>query len=200
MITISSRFAVTTIWPDGSESGSGEIARAEMLYAPAGLAWLPAQVLGGQTVKVMVVDRHSGARLDLLPPDCEAPICALRWIGRVGSEHYGMVGATAATLGPGRDPRRICWQRISASGSSIMISNRSTGLVVFQIDLHTLDQPAGVALLGEPFTVDYALRLGPILTLHFCCHSTAICLIQTACNPAVAENLRFAPGRFGQGE
>ena len=76
VITTSSRFAVTTVRSDGSESGFGEIARAEMLYAPAGLAWLPAsdQCPAG---RVMVVDGHSGARLDLLPPDCESSACRL---------------------------------------------------------------------------------------------------------------------------
>ncbi len=154
VITTTSRFAVTAVWPDGSESGFGEIARAEMLYAPAGLAWLPASARRPDG-EVMVVDRHSGARLDLIPPDCEAPTCALRWIGRVGSEHHGMVGATAAALGPGE-----------TLGVSVGSDQR---LWVFDYEQQplnwfgrvsdrpsTLDQPAGVALLGQPFTVDFA--------------------------------------------
>ena len=195
VITTSSRFAVTTVRSDGSESGFGEIARAEMLYAPAGLAWLPAsdQYPAG---RVMVVDGHSGARLDLLPPDCESSACAPRWIGRIGSEHHGMVGATAAAAGPGKtvgvaigggqrlwvfdqDQQSINWfGRVSDRPSS-------------------LDQPAGVALLGQPFTVDYPhVRpdAGASLLLPF----DGDLADPNGLQPSVAEGVSFTPGRFNQ--
>ncbi len=184
------------MWPDGSESGFGEIPHAEMLYAPAGLAWLP---VGEQRPagEIIVVDRHRGARLDMLPPDCETSACTPRWIGRIGSEHHGLIGATAAALGPGE-----------TVGVAVGSGQRLWVFDYDQIPLNwfgrvpdrpsILAQPAGVALLGQPFNVEFAHARpdpGASLLLPF----DGDLADPNGLEPSLAQSVVFVPGRFGQG-
>ncbi|RME83456.1 MAG: hypothetical protein D6775_08045, partial [Caldilineae bacterium] len=99
-LTTTSRFAVTAVAGNGAESGFSRVVRAELVHAPAALVWDLTDPLSAAG-SVLLIDAHTGRMLKLLPPECRAQGCAPRWLGRVGSEHIGMVGATAAAAGVG---------------------------------------------------------------------------------------------------
>ncbi|MCO6450942.1 MAG: hypothetical protein J5I90_09175 [Caldilineales bacterium] len=191
-LTRTARFALTAIYPDGSESNLSEIARAELVNAPAALAWEPNSAWS-ESGQLLALDSHNGAMLRLLPPEENQP---MRWVGRMGSEHIGMVGAVAATLGPGE-----------VLGTALGTGQRA---YVLDKDLQPLnwigwagvmpsplDRPGGLALAGPPFTVDLALSRpddDALLLLPF----DGSLNDPDGGGPELAQNVGFAAGRFGK--
>ncbi|NOX60484.1 MAG: hypothetical protein GXP42_00820, partial [Chloroflexi bacterium] len=191
-LTRTARFAVTAVDEQGRESGFSNIVRAELLYSPAALAWEP-RSLWSEQGQLLVVDGHSGALVRLLPPE-EGRFA--RWLGRVGSEHIGMVGATAATLGPQGElavalpgAQRV-WLLDPAQQPLNWLGRAGE-------NPSPLDRPAGALLAGEPFTVSLPLtRPDPaaLLLLPF----DGSLSDPDGGEPEQAVGLAFVPGRFGK--
>ncbi len=191
LLSRSTRFAVTAVGADGVESGFGPVARAELLYVPRGLVWEPTSALSARG-QLLVIDGHPGSLLRLLPPTASKPPA---WVGRVGSEHIGMVGAVAAT----RTAQGVIG--VALAGQWLWLLDDQQRIVnwIGRVgDLPApLDQPAGLALAGEPFTVTVPLaRPDPsaLLLVPF----DGSLADPNGIAPTRAENVRFVPGRFGQ--
>lgn len=192
VITTSTRFAVTAVAPDGAESGFGEVGRAELLHAPRGLVWEPTSPYSGRG-RLLVVDAHNGALVALLPP---AAGRGPRWLGRVGSEHIGLVGATTAILGPHGETGVVLpgAPRVWVLDSQQRVLNWFGRVGELP---SPLDQPAGLAIVGEPFTVNRPLTRpdpGAFLLLPF----DGSLSDPAGPAPLRAERLTFVPGRFGE--
>ena len=203
LLSSAARFAVTAVGPGGTESGFSNVARAELLYAPRGLVWLSGDEATSSALEspgnhftsgqVLIADAHPGALLQLLPPQDGEPGA---WVGRVGSEHIGLVGASVAAPGPGE-----------VMGVALPGGQRVWVLDASQKPLNwfgrvdngpsPLDLPSGLALAGPPFTVDLALtRPDPHASLLLPFDGDLADPDGTA--PTQAEGLSFAPGRHGQ--
>lgn len=192
VITTSTRFAVTSIAPEGSESGFSAIGRAELLHAPRGLVWEPTSPYATRG-RLLVVDAHTGGLVALLPPEAGRPP---RWLGRVGSEHIGLVGATTATLGPQGETGVVLMgaQRVWVLDPEQRVLNWFG-----RVDERPgpLAQPAGLALTGAAFTVARPLRrpdTAAFLVLPF----DGSLADPAGIAPLRAEGLALVPGRFGE--
>lgn len=203
LLSSTTRFAVSAVGSGGVESGFSNIARAELVYSPRGVVWLPGDEVSSSTPEsaanrftsgqVLVVDSHPGALLQLLPPQEGGPAT---WVGRVGSEHIGLVGATAAVPGPGE----VMGVVLPGSQRVWVLDARQKPLNWFgRVDNgpSPLDLPSGLALAGPPFTVDLALsRPDPHATLLLPFDGDLADPDGTT--PTQAEGLSFATGRYGQ--
>lgn len=186
------RFGVTAVAADGRESGFGQVARAELLYSPRGLVWEP-ELAYSERGQLLVVDGHPGSLLRLLPPEGGRPAA---WVGRVGSEHIGLVGATGAALG--RDGLLAV---AVGGGQRAWVLDPEQRIVNWfgRVDDRpsALDQPVGIALAGQPFTTGLPLALpdpAALLLLPF----DGDLLDAHGIAPLMAANIEFTPGRFGQ--
>lgn len=190
-----SRFAVTAVASDGGESGFSDIARAELLFSPGGLVWRP-QSTFSPAGELWVMDQHSGAILLQLPPECADGGCAPRWVGRVGSEHHGLVGVVDAAPGPGK----MVGAAQSGADRVWLFDERQRLFNWFGRinDLPSvLENPGGLALGGEPFSVDSPHRRpdpGASLLLPF----DGDLLDPDGATPILSAGLAFTEGRFGQ--
>ncbi len=192
-----SRFAVTAVGPDGAESGFSNVARAEVLYSPRGLVWQPGDEAAASgrfaAGQVLAVDGHPGAMVEMLPPRDGQP---LKWVGRVGSEHIGFVGASTAVPGPGN----VMGVALPGSQRVWVVDAQEKPVNWFgRVDTGPtlLDRPVGVALPGPAFTVDLALARPDAaagLLLPFDGSPADPGGIQ----PTLAEDLMYVTGRYGQ--
>ncbi|MCP4166789.1 MAG: hypothetical protein GY759_12980 [Chloroflexi bacterium] len=186
------RYAVTAVDGAGRESAYSNIARAETLLSPYGLIWRDSYL--ADQGELLVVDGHRGAMLHMLPPAAAGQWP--RWLGRVGSEHHGMVDAVQANLG--RDDAFAVALR--GSGRVWVMDDRQDPLNWFGRinDLPSeLASPGGVALTGEPFTVDFSPTrpdADAALLLPF----DGDLLDANGTAPVVKQGLSFTDGRFGQ--
>ncbi len=186
------RYAVTAVDAAGQESAYSNIARAETLLSPYGLIWRDSDLV--DRGELLVVDGHSGAMLSMLPPATAGQWP--RWLGRVGSEHHGMVDVVQSNLG--RDDTFAVALR--GSGRVWVMDDSQEPLNWFgrTNDLPSkLENPGGVALAGEPFTVDFSPTrpdADAALLLPF----DGDLLDANGTAPIVKQGLSFTDGRFGQ--
>jgi len=190
-LTTTARFAVAAVAGDGQEGPLSPPARGERVVAPAALVW-ERQSPYSPRGQITVVDGHSGALLRLLPPAAGG---LPAWLGRMGSEHHGQVGAAAASLG----------------ADGVIVTALGEGRVwLFDPDLRPLnwfgrigdrpsllDQPAGVALAGAPLDLTLPLPWPDpqsFLLLPF----DGDLIGRGGQAPALALHLSFVPGRQGQ--
>ena len=187
------RFGLTAVAADGKESGFGQVARAELLYSPRGLVWEPESAYS-ERGQLLVVDGHPGSLLRLLPPEGGRPAA---WVGRVGSEHIGLVGATGAALG-GDGLLAVA----VSGGQRAWVLDPQQHIVNWfgRVDDRpsALDQPAGIALAGQPFTISLPLALPDPAALLLLPFDGNLLLDAHGIAPLLAANIDFVPGRFGQ--
>jgi hypothetical protein len=178
VLTATTWYAATSV-DAGSESAFSDIVRIPLLVRPIQLVVHPA------THELVALDQHLGA---LIHRDAAGD-----WIGRMGSQHLGLVGARGMSAGPDG------LTSLAAGGRRILtLAEDRYPVAQFRLgtdEVNAEAYPGAVLLAGQTPRLD-APPSDDGRTLLLAPFDGNALAGQSA--PAVEENLTFVDGRFGQ--
>ena len=179
VLTATTWYAATSVDAAGRESAFSGIVRIPRLVRPIQLVVNPA------THELVVLDQHSGG---LVHREVDGD-----WIGRMGSQHLGLVGARGMSAGPDG-------LTTIAAGGRRVVTLAEDRYAVSQFRLGTDEvnpdaYPSAVLLAGQTPALDAPAVEDDhtLLLAHFDGDANSGATI-----PSVAENLAYTEGRFGQ--
>lgn len=179
VMTTTAWYAVAAVDSAGRESAFSNVVRAPLLVRPVGL------MVDAATHELIVLDQHSGGLFHRAADG--------DWIGRMGSQHLGLVGARGMSVGPGGYTALAAGGRrvVTLAGDRYLVSQFRIGTD----DVHPDAEPAAVLLGGDIPTLD-SPPADDARTLLLAPFDGSAQSGETA--PIVDEGLAYVPGRFGE--